>query len=216
MKTEKDFLEYLKPIKDAAVEQGFDSLDETFVNHLRCRFFGLDVVIGRTERILLREIRFSDLEAFYAFEDAKEESVLKAFLKESRAESESFLQNYIHYMYPMYDCGIWTVEKISDGEIVGLCGLGKPAIHGTECTDLGYYICPQCRKQGYASECIEIVLDYAKNYLEIPVIYAIIKEENRISAKIAQKFGFKDTGITDGDGDLVYEKELTEKGNGNE
>ena len=205
MKTEKDFWEYLKPVREAAAEQGFDTLDETFTEHLRCRFFGRDVVIGRTERILLREIRFSDLEAFYGFEDAESEPVLKAFLKESREESEIFLQDYIRHMYPLYDCGIWTVEKIADGTVIGLCGLGKVKLCGTECTDLGYYIRPCCRKMGYASECIEIVLDYAKNYLEIPLIYATIKEENRISAKILQKFGFTDTGMKEVTRDDVME-----------
>lgn len=215
MKTEKDFLEYLKPIRQAAAEQGFASLDETFTEHLRCRFFGRDVIIGQTKRLLIREIRILDLEAFYGFEDAKTEPVLKAFLKETREESAHFLQDYIAHMYPLYDYGIWTVEKAADGEVIGLCGLGRVEISGEAAVDLGYYIRPKCRKQGYAAESIEIVLDYVKNYLEIPVICAIIKEENRISAKVLQKFGFRNTGKQDADGNPVYEKELTEKGNGN-
>ena len=212
MRTEKDFEQYLNTIKQMAAEEGFDSLDETYVEHLRSRFFGQDVIVGKGARIILRELKNSDLEAFYGFPDAKDESVLQSFLKENRVESEVHLSAYISHMYPMYDYGIWAVERICDGAVIGLCGLGNAEIDGAECTDLGYYICPKCRKQGIASECIEIVLDYAKNYLEIPLIYAIIKEENRISEGILRKFSFvyEKQGVNKNQKVSVYKKELTE------
>ncbi len=212
MKTEKDFEQYLETIRQIAAEEGFDSLDETYVEHLKCRFLGQDVIIGRGSRIVLRELKMGDLRAFYGFSDAKEESVLQSFLKESKEASEEHLAAYILHMYPMYDYGIWAAERISDGEVIGLCGLGIADIDGAECTDLGYYICPKCRNQGIASECIEIVLDYAKNYLEIPLICAIIKEENRISEGILRKFGFtyKKECVNKNQKVSVYEKVMTE------
>lgn len=212
MKTEKDFEQYLNTIRQIAKEEGFDTLDETYVEHLKGRFFSQDVIIGKGARIVLRELKNSDLEAFYRFSDAKEESVLQSFLKETKEASEEHLAAYISHMYPMYDYGIWAVERIGDGEVIGLCGLGILDIDGTECTDLGYYICPKCRKQGIASEGIEIVLDYAKNYLEIPLICAIIKKENRISEGILRKFGFiyKKQIVNSHQKVSVYEKVMTE------
>ena len=154
MKTEKDFLEYLNTIEQIAKEEGFESLDETYKEHLHARFWGKDVVIGKTKKILLREMKMSDLEALYSFADAGEEPVLQAFIKESYAESERHLNAYIENMYPMYDYGIWAVERIDDGEVIGLCGLGQAEVKGEFCTDLGYYICPKWRKQGFCTECI--------------------------------------------------------------
>lgn len=212
MRTEKDFEQYLEKIRQIAAEEGYDSLDETYIVHLKCRFFGQDVIIGRTSRIILREMKMADLEAFYRFSDVETEQVLNSFLKDSKENSKAHLQAYITNMYPMYDYGIWTVESVEDGEVIGMCGLGQIEIDGAECTDLGYYICPKCRKQGFASESVEIVLDYAKNYLEIPLIYAIIKEENRISEGILRKFGFeyqKQCMIQE-QKISVYEKVLTE------
>ena len=159
MKTEKDFLEYLKTIENIAKEEGFEYLDETYKAHLRARYFGENVVIGRSERVLLREMKMSDLEAFYSFSNAGDEPVLQAFLKETYAESENNLKAYIENMYPMYDYGIWVVESIDDGEVIGLCGLGQAEVKGEFCTDLGYYICPKWRKRGFAYESIEIVLE---------------------------------------------------------
>lgn len=209
MRTEKEFFEYLDTIKQLAANEGYDSLDETCVEHLRGRFLGNDVVIGKSARVSLREMKLSDLEAFYGFADSGEESVLRAFIKENPEASRQHLQAYIEHMYPMYDYGIWTVERVGDGEIIGFCGLGQTEIDGEICTDLGYYICPKCRNQGLASECIEIVLDYAKNYLEFPVIYAIIKKENRISAGILRKFSFQYLKMCENT--LIFQKKLAEK-----
>ena len=185
-----EFEKYLDGIKKIAAEEGYAELDETYTEHLRARFFGEEVIIGRGPRVVLREMKLSDLEAFYGFADAKEEEILQAFIKETFAESEAHLKAYIAHMYPMYDYGIWTAELLDTKEIIGLCGLGQREVKGECCTDLGYYICPKWRKNGLASECVEIVLDYTKNYLEFPCVCAIIKEENRISKAILRKFGF--------------------------
>ena len=187
----KNFEQYLCEIKKLAEEEGYTSLDETYVEHLKSRYFGESVIIGEGDRIVLRELKLTDLDAFYEFEDASTEEVLRSFVKESKEASEMHLKAYVQNMYPLYDYGIWAVESRDTKELIGLCGLGQTEVKGEYFTDLGYYICPKWRNQGIAGECVEIVLDYAKNYLEFPCIYAIIKEENRISKGILRKFGFK-------------------------
>lgn len=212
------FEEYLKEIQKIALEEGYEELDETYVEHLRCRFMKEPVVIGEGKRVRLRELQLSDLDAVYGFPDALEEPVLKAFLKEDRKSSLEYLQAYISHTYPFYDYGIYGAELLENGELIGLCGLGQVRIHENECTDLGYYISPKWRRRGVAGECVEIVLDYVKNYLEFPVIYAIIKEENRISEKMLRAFGF--TCVESGYGhtgkERVFQKELIEGEKGDE
>jgi RimJ/RimL family protein N-acetyltransferase len=191
MKTLNDFENYLNKIKEMAAKEGYDSLDDTYVRHLKARYFNEPVVIGETDRVVLRELKILDLDGIYTFEDAAKEPVLSSFIKETRAVSKEHLESYIQNMYPLYDYGIWAVVRKSTGKIIGLCGLGQTEVNGEMCTDLGYYICPKCRNMGFAKECIEIVLDYAKNYLEFTRIYAIIKEENRISQGILREFAFE-------------------------
>ena len=207
------FEEYIEEIKQIAKEEGYDSLDETYVEHLRARFFGEDVIIGKTKRLLLREMKMSDLDAFYEFEDAQDKEVLQPFLKDTKEASREHLEAYISHMYPMYDYGMWTVEIRDTKEIVGICGLGLAEVKGEMCTDLGYYICPKWRNQGIASECVEFVLDYVKNYLEFEWIYAIIKEENRISKGILRKFGFIYKEAMEGTKEKksLYQKDLKEQ-----
>ncbi len=208
MRNKKEFEKYLEMIRQIAAEEGYDSLEESYVSRLKARFFGEKVIIGETARVRLRELKMTDLEALYGFGDAGEEPVLGAFLKGTKEESEKYLQAYIDHMYPMYDYGIWAIETKDPEEVIGLCGLGQTEVKGECCTDLGYYICPKCRNQGFASECVEFVLDYAKNYLEFPCIYAIIKEENRISKGILCKFGFG--CIKKCEDTWIYQKNLME------
>lgn len=204
------FAEYLKEIQKIAAEEGFEDLDETYVEHLRCRFYGEPVVIGTSKRVRLRELSILDLEALYQFPDARQEPVLKALLKEDEKSSREYLEAYISHTYPFYDYGIYGAELLENGELIGLCGLGQVKIYGEECTDLGYYISPKWRRQGLAKECVEIVLDYAKNYLEFPVIYAIIKEENRISKEVLCAFDFEliGRGNENGESGLIFQKEF--------
>ena len=187
----KNFEQYLCEIKKIAEEEGYTSLDETYVEHLKSRYFGESVIIGERDRIILRELKLTDVDGFYEFEDADTEEVLCSFVKESKEASKMHLKAYVQNMYPLYDYGIWAVELKNTKEVIGLCGLGQTEIKGEYFTDLGYYICPKWRNQGIAGECVEIVLDYVKNYLEFPCIYAIIKEENRISKGILRKFRFQ-------------------------
>lgn len=208
----KNFEQYLCEIKKIAEEEGYTSLDETYVEHLKSRYFGEPVIIGESDRIILRELKLTDVDGFYEFEDADTEEVLCSFVKESKEASEMHLKAYVQNMYPLYDYGIWAVELKNTKEVIGLCGLGQTEIKGEYFTDLGYYICPKWRNQGIAGECVEIVLDYAKNYLEFPYIYAIIKEENRISKGILRKFGFQFTESWEKpEGKIcVYRKDLLE------
>lgn len=208
----KNFEQYLCEIKKIAEEEGYTSLDETYVEHLKSRYFGESVIIGERDRIILRELKLTDVDGFYEFEDANTEEVLRSFVKESKEASEMHLKAYVQNMYPLYDYGIWAVELKNTKELIGLCGLGQTEIKGEYFTDLGYYICPKWRNQGIAGECVEIVLDYAKNYLEFPCIYAIIKEENRISKGILRKFGFQFTESWEKpEGKIcVYRKDLLE------
>ena len=195
MRTEKEFLEYLNTIKQMAAEEGYDSLDETYVSHVRARFFGEDVVAARSGRILLREMKMSDLEAFYGFSDAEREPVLKAFLKETKQETVEHLKSYIDTFYPLNDYGFWSILDVEHGEIIGICGLGQAELENeddtqTVVTDIGYYIRPESRRQGYAMEAVSLALEYARDYLELSEVYALVEAGNVTSENLLKKAGF--------------------------
>ncbi len=189
MKTKK-FETYLKEIEKIAAEEGYDSLDPVYAEHLRCRFMGEPVMIAESKRLRLREMCPSDLESFASFGDAWCSEILRPLLGSGPEEADGLIRSYIRTIYPFYDYGMWTVERKEDGAIVGICGLGNCRIGEMAVTDAGYYIAPEYRRQGYGEESTRLAITYAKEYLELPELYIVIEGENAPSKALAEKLGF--------------------------
>jgi len=83
--------------------------------------------------------------------------------------------------------GLWAMERRSDGEVLGMCGLVKrdslPEI------DLGYALLPRHRGQGYVREAAAACLDYAVDVLGLRRVLAITRAENEASIQVLQKLG---------------------------
>lgn len=60
---------------------------------------------------------------------------------------------------------------------------------------IGLLILPEHQKKGYASEALEMVIDYAFSYLDVHQIYANISSNNLKSIALFEKNNFKKVGI---------------------
>lgn len=60
---------------------------------------------------------------------------------------------------------------------------------------IGLLILPEHQNKGYASEALEMVLDYAFSYLDVHQIYANITSNNLKSIALFEKNNFKQVGI---------------------
>jgi len=60
---------------------------------------------------------------------------------------------------------------------------------------IGILILPQFQNQNYASEALELTIDYIFSYLAIHQIYANITIDNTKSISLFEKFNFKKAGI---------------------
>jgi len=60
---------------------------------------------------------------------------------------------------------------------------------------IGLLILPEHQKNGYASEALEMVIDYAFSYLDVHQIYANITSNNLKSIALFEKNNFKQVGI---------------------
>ncbi|MFA5297052.1 MAG: GNAT family N-acetyltransferase [Lutibacter sp.] len=60
---------------------------------------------------------------------------------------------------------------------------------------VGILIIPAYQRKGYASEALEMVVDYAFAYLNIHQIFANITADNNKSIALFEKFNFKKVGI---------------------
>jgi len=60
---------------------------------------------------------------------------------------------------------------------------------------IGILINPKHQTNGYASEALEMIIDYAFSYLNAHQIYANITSDNKNSISLFEKFNFKKIGV---------------------
>jgi RimJ/RimL family protein N-acetyltransferase len=86
----------------------------------------------------------------------------------------------------------FMIEK-KDGTRIGHIGYGKDTLH--EWVEIGYDIVPTERKKGYASEAIQIIVDYLFLSRDIPRITVCTDARNTAAIRAAEKAGFKRESI---------------------
>lgn len=92
--------------------------------------------------------------------------------------------------------GFWMVERKSDGEPLGLCGIFKRDT--LPLPDLGYGLAARHGGQGYAREAARACLDYAQQVLGRDELLAITSPTNAASNRLLQDLGFAEEGVTEG------------------
>lgn len=104
-------------------------------------------------------------------------------------DAESYLRNNIWAAYRSCGFGLYIVQRKSDPEAIGLCGLIKRDFLASP--DLGFALLPDHVGQGYASEAARAVMQHAKVDLEIERLYAIVKRGNQRSVRLLERLGFR-------------------------
>jgi ribosomal-protein-alanine N-acetyltransferase len=99
--------------------------------------------------------------------------------------------------------GLWAVERLADGKLLGHCGLMQEPITGT--VEMGYAIGRPHWGRGFASESARASLRYGFGRLELDRIIALAAPENTASRRVMEKAGMRFEGIT---GDYYQGSEL--------
>ena len=84
--------------------------------------------------------------------------------------------------------GLWKILLRGTDEVIGMCGLIQREI--LDDVDVGYALSPAYVGQGYAQEAVSAVLKYAKQYLLLKRMVAIVNPKNRRSITLLNKLGF--------------------------
>ncbi len=88
--------------------------------------------------------------------------------------------------------GLLLVERASDGEPLGMCGLmHKPWLPGP---DLAYAFLPEARGQGYAIEAARAVIDHGRRTLRVDPVFAVVLPANVRSTRLLRALGFVPAG----------------------
>ena len=153
-------------------------------------------MILETDRLLLREMMLSDLDALLlVLGDAES---MRYYPKPFDRE---MVQKWIDRQrrnYAQHGFGLWAMVLKATGEVIGDCGLVWQEIEGHQELEIGYHVRRDQQMQGYATEAAYACQDYAFNVLgRVGVarrrhrVISLIRPENIPSQRVAQKNGLK-------------------------
>ena len=141
-----------------------------------------------TDRLLLRPMRPSDTEAFFAFggdPDATRYTHRHTSLRECRRRLAAF-----EWQRRKLGYAPWAVVAKPDGRLVGWGGVYVDPFDAQWGPELGYSFHPDAWGRGLATELSSACLEWADGVLGLPAVSAFAHPENSASRRVLDKVGF--------------------------
>jgi len=104
-------------------------------------------------------------------------------------DARAYLEQGPLAMYRQHGFGLWCVQRRSDGEAVGMCGLLKRDILPD--VDLGYAFLPAYWGQGFAFEAAAATLRHAALCFGLTRVVAVVSPGNSASIRVLEKLGMR-------------------------
>ena len=153
----------------------------------------------RTDRLLLRSWRDSDLATFAAMNaDPRVSEFLPAL--PSRAQSDALAQGIRRHL-ERHGFGMWAVEARGRADFIGYTGLANPGWGGPRpgCVEIGWRLAAEHWGQGYATEAAWVALRFGFEVLRLDEILAWTVPSNRRSRRVMEKIGMRHDAAGDFD-----------------
>lgn len=144
-----------------------------------------------TERLLLRELEYSDIDALSAI--LRDEETMYAY---NGAFSENETLDWLERQlarYKKYGFGLWAVILKESGEMIGQCGLTMQPWKDKELLEVGYLLNKKYWHMGYATEAAKACKIYAFETLDTSEVCSIIRDTNIPSRRVAERNGMSVT-----------------------
>ncbi|MBQ7616162.1 MAG: GNAT family N-acetyltransferase [Butyrivibrio sp.] len=169
----------------------FDDIDQvdmdSFVKAYQ-RYAGEPWEILQTERLIIRETTIEDIDEFYKLYADPEMTLYMEGLFDDPEDEKTYQRDYIEKVYSLMGFGVWTLQRKTDGAIIGRAGYS--ARNGFEEIELGFLVGKKYQRQGYCMEACNAILDYGRDVLQFDKVQTLVKAENEVSIHICEKLGF--------------------------
>lgn len=191
------------------VTERLNGIDVTYLERVYRRYRGIPWDILETKRCLLREITVRDVPRIAKIYQAPSVKKYMEPLYESLEKEVAYVEDYIKNVYGFYEYGIWVIIEKASGEIIGRAGIencgqnteGKSPEENDadrrdwsdeykERIELGYVIEDDYQGKGFAYEVCSAILKYAKEQLDIFIVWTRIQKGNLPSIALCKKLGF--------------------------
>lgn len=146
-----------------------------------------------TERLILRPLELSDVDAFFAMNDNPNVSKYLRIPLKSRDEAEKYIQKIIGE-YNKNGIGRFAVILKENNKLIGFSGLKfRPTEENgySNVYDLGYRFAEEHWRKGFATEAALAWLEYGFNTMNLAEIHACAVHDNIGSNAVLRKLGFK-------------------------
>lgn len=141
----------------------------------------------RTDRLLLRHWRESDLEPWAALnaDPAVREHFPTVETREQSAESMALIAAALTER----GWGLWALEVLDTGEFIGFTGLNPVRGLPFEGVEVGWRLARAAWGHGYAAEAARAALTYAFSVLELPEVVSFTSTTNVRSQAVMRRIG---------------------------
>lgn len=169
----------------------FDTLSSDYVN-LRDVFMQLPTL--ETDRLILRKVRKSDAEDFFAY--AKDPEVAKHVLwhahktvKDTKRQIKILMRQYRHG-----DPSSFAIIDKASGKMIGT--IGYMWVSAVDCSaEIGYSLCREFWNKGLMTEALKEVIRFSFEILMLNRLEAQHGTDNPASGRVMEKCGMKKEGI---------------------
>ncbi len=142
-----------------------------------------------TERLILREYAWQDLDAIY--EILSDPETMRHYPKPfDKEQTRNWIAWNLHN-YGEYGFGLWAVILKETGELIGDCGITLQDIDGERLPEIGYHIHKKYWRHGFGSEAAKAVRDWAFAHTRYDRLYSYMKYTNVGSYGVANAIGMK-------------------------
>lgn len=159
--------------------------------------WGMDGVVVRTERLLLRAWRESDREPFAAIN--ADPQVRRYFPNRlSHEESDALVERYEAEREQVGFCP-WALERREDGALAGSVGLSRVAevLPAAPAVQLGWRLASAYWGRGYATEAARACMEYGFVTLDLEEIVAVTATRNQPSRRVMERLGMTRSATDD-------------------
>ncbi len=149
----------------------------------------MEDVILETERLQMREMNLSDLDALasilqdekvmYAYNGAFDDDETLAWMQKQR-------QRYADYGF-----GLWGLFLRDTGEMIGQCGITMQEYKSSQVPEIGYLLAHRHWHKGYATEAATACREFGFDTLHFNELYSIIRDTNVASRNVALRNGMR-------------------------
>jgi RimJ/RimL family protein N-acetyltransferase len=148
-------------------------------------------MIFETERLKVRLLEPSDLNAFHEMESNPNVMRFTGTPPKNRTENQVDLQHCMTcYQKPSNNFWVWAIERKSDQAFVGTCAIVKsdPRQNHPEKHEIGFRFLEKYWGKGYGKEIVPRLIQYAFEDMNIKELIAEVDEKNTASVRILDHF----------------------------